>query len=271
MQPRQHMRQRRLLRSVVFTLCTIALSAIATSLLAAWGAATLTPVIAVAIGLVAAARFGLPGGVPLFATLAAVSGAGIITLAIQPYHLLGGAARADIPVREAASRADLSSFRFSDSAILMRYTGYQEVQTLRGAYLNTVSVAPLVAADWTPGEPIVFWVVADSSSSLAGAGHWGRPYNAGLRLAGYGEAIYAQAVQHALAAHQLPVAPRPIFLRWLADPATELTAARWRAAAVIAGASAGWLLIIAVYLPFQRPAPARVQRGRDPQRREQAG
>lgn len=226
-------------------LAAILLAGFLTALLTPHISGWLAPIGAVLLALAWAIRFGHAQPLPLFATVLAISAAGIVVSVTLRYDLLGQTGAPPLSLREAAQQPARSAFRFRDAVVRAEYAAAQPVTNQRGAVLRTIRVAPLVPADWAPGEPVTFWVVADAARPATDAAQWAAAHNAALRLSGFQTGLYQQAAARAAAMHNVPLAAEPVFVHWLANPAAELAAARRMVGLQIGGIITIWLLAIA--------------------------
>lgn len=185
---------------------------------------------------------------------AAASVIGIFVLALPPFcalgtvdkPLIGVVAEGTIPQ---ASRAWWATgFRLTDATVRTDLKISHVIITPRGRRGGggvhvTYSAAPVVSADWTPSEPVHFWLVAQSGT--LDPGNWSEASTSGVRLGqddSRDEAIAAIARKTGLVS-----ADTRILLRWRADPGEEMKSA-WLLLGVIIGVAAiAWTVTVLVF------------------------
>lgn len=147
---------------------------------------------------------------------------------------LEGGERRGVSVREVLAHPQASSFVFTDARVLTDRQGRarwttqfydQHRQRFRDAERFALA-APLVGADWQPGDPIVAWVTdyglgGERRAQIA----WDEARGAGRRL-GEREGLsgYRSAAEDAQRRHGLRSAPGAVYLTWESEPAAN----QWR-------------------------------------------
>ncbi|MBS0194790.1 MAG: hypothetical protein JSR34_11150 [Proteobacteria bacterium] len=158
--------------------------------------------------------------------------------------LFGRTAR-DVSVAEAAG-APANFLHFRDGRVL---ADKAEAVDIRGGtmrqptrVLYTLYVAPVVADDWTPDQPVTVFAVTGHPGRDQGRSQWARPWRAGFRLGGLNAGEIREGIGR-LARHDgIVAAGNAAIIRWTADPEAEAVAARRRLAMTAFVALLAWAL-----------------------------
>ena len=184
-----------------------------------------------------------------FGALLIVVGASIVSLGsveqmLWPNHVAG------VTLEEAQTDPWSTSFGFRSGRPRPELVGSAPVLGRYGLAVDTVTVVPVVEANWTPKEPIAVWAVARKATLAERSRLWQQPSPSGVRVTGLYVADYQQAVSHACGSRDLRSIPEPQFIEWTPAPADSLLAA-WRSLgtiALVAGlALFGLMLVMKVF------------------------
>ena len=162
--------------------------------------------------------------------------------------LWGGTARNVVAAEAPSSGAAFLHFR---NARVLRgrmeripvYAGSQRAGVSVSFYLR---VAPIVDADWTPGQPIGAFAVLGSPNFGHHNAEWQQPWNGGIILNGANRDERERALTYFRADRGLNVAPNPAFLRWSPDPEGEAAGAWARLWGALLIASGLWTVTLLV-------------------------
>jgi hypothetical protein len=209
-----------------------------------WGGVFLTAaVVFLAIVGYAASPYGGAGSIVGIFVLALPL---FVAPAVIDVPLLGIIVEGQIP--QASGSRWAAGYRLTEAALRTELKASQVIVTPRkprggGSWPVTYTVVPVVPADWTPSEPVRFWLVAQSGTSAPA--DWTATSTSGVRLGQDDDrdrAIIAIAEKAGLVS-----ADTRILIRWTPNPDQELKSA-WLSLAVIIGVAAiAWTATVAVF------------------------
>jgi len=168
-----------------------------------------------------------------------------------------------------------AQFHFTDARVAAEFSTSSrpprpDGATQRGAW----RVAPIVAGNWRPGEPVQAWAVAKVSGygplDFRTPRSWQQSYRAGVRYVATAFAPADAALARALDRFDLTAAPHAPLLYWVEEPQTVIADERSFLAWVMFGGVATWLVfLIGEALLVHAAAPPDARHG-PPRPRERA-
>lgn len=154
------------------------------------------------------------------------------------------------PTQSIATPAELDlhpqarSFKLSDAVVrtehALRWESRLHDERRGGTTILHYTVAPITAADWTPGLAVNAWAVCDGNdASDARCAHWELSNAEAVAAARTLEGQFRRAVEAAAAENGLRVAANARMLVWVPDARAEIARRGWMLGLSVAGV---WLL-----------------------------
>jgi len=158
-----------------------------------------------------------------------------------------------------------AQFRFTDARVATEFSTSSLPRRPDGAAQRGAwRVAPIVAGNWTPSEPVQAWAVADVSGygplDFRTPRSWQQSYRAGVRYVATAFSPAHTALARALERFDLTAAPHAPLLYWVEEPQSIIADERTFLAWVMFGGVATWLFFLigeALLVPATAPPDAR--------------
>ncbi len=171
--------------------------------------------------------------VAAFGGLLIVVIAGLMSMVTIEENLWPGTV-SGITLAEAPAHRWASVFQFSEGEVRADLAGSVGIYDRHAVQVDDTTVAPIVAADWTPEQPVAVWAVARRDTLDTRRDRWKQRLRAGVRVAGFHVSDYLAAIGDARARHRLRSVLDPVLVDWTPAPEAAL-ATVWSAFATIVG------------------------------------
>ncbi|MFO1054569.1 MAG: hypothetical protein U1F36_20290 [Planctomycetota bacterium] len=188
--------------------------------------------------------------VAAFSGLLIVVIAGVMSMVTIEENLWPGTV-SGIALAEAPAHPWASVFQFNEGEVRADLAGSVGVYDRHAVKIDETTVAPIVAADWTPDRPVAVWAVARRDTLDARREHWKQPVRAGARVAGFHVSDYLEAIGDARAQHRLRSVLDPVLVDWTPTP-QEALAVGWCAFARIVGTASVSMFVTIVLARYLR-------------------
>ncbi|HEY1544920.1 MAG TPA: hypothetical protein VGG01_21185 [Xanthobacteraceae bacterium] len=163
-----------------------------------------------------------------------------------------------------------AQFHFTDARVATEFsTSSRPRRPDNAAQRGAWRIAPIVAGNWTPTQPVQAWAVAKVSGygpfDFRTPRSWQQSYRGGVRYVATAFSPAHTALARALERFDLTAAPRAPLLYWVEEPQTVIADERTFLAWVMFGGIATWLVFL-IGETLLVPAPAPPDARRDPPR-----
>jgi hypothetical protein len=184
---------------------------------------------------------------------------GLIIAHYSDVQLVGPSAGV-IALDDIARFPHAAQFHFTDARVATEFSTSSRPRRPDGAaQQGTWRVAPIVSSNWTPGEPVQAWAVANVSGyaplDFRTPRSWQQSYRAAVRYVATAFSPAHTALARALERFDLTAAPHAPMLYWVEEPQTVVADERTFLAWVMFGGAATWLVFL-IGEALLAPAPA---------------
>ena len=136
----------------------------------------------------------------------------------------------NIPVSEAAYFTDAVGFSFTDARVAGEFPGsytysYQDKDSGTRKTV-VVHAAPLVSRGWTPDQPVSLWAACRQDQGPCRR-TWEKDLGSAIKASAINYPDFEQAVQDAIAKHQLGRIPELLIMEWVESPEQAVKHRKW--------------------------------------------